>query len=94
MKELINIEALTGRISKLVKNGNRIKKIVKAVSISWTVFSVLAAIWALIPKEEKITGVDTQALIDSLSENSADKSETDSTASDKESDMILTESVL
>ena len=75
MREFLKLDVVMQKISKLIKTGNKAKKVISAVVFSWTVFNVIAAMWALIPKFEKLKEVDGQELIDALTTETENEAE-------------------
>lgn len=75
MREFLKLDVIFKKISKTIKSGNKAKKIISAISFVWTVFNVVAVIWTLIPKNEKLSGVDGDELAAVISEGIDDKIE-------------------
>ena len=66
MNKIINFDEIIRIASKLSKKGAKAKKIIKAVTFAWTLFNVIAVIWSLIPKQEKLSDVSGEALIEAV----------------------------
>ncbi len=75
MNEIINFDALTSYFKKHAKKGTKLQKIARTASFLWTLFAIIATVWSLIPKEEKLTGVDAQTIIDETSAGESDTAE-------------------
>ncbi len=75
MNEIINFDALTSYFKKHAKKGTKLQKIARTASFLWTLFAIIATVWSLIPKEEKLTGVDAETLIDETSAKNSDMPE-------------------
>lgn len=67
MRDFLKLDVIMQKVSKLLKTGNKAKKIVSAILFSWTFFKVVATIWSLLPKYEKLDEVDADKLIEALS---------------------------
>lgn len=68
MREFLKLDAVMQKVSKLIKNGGRIKKMIKVVTFGWTLFNVIAVIWSLVPKHEKISEAEAEKLIEALTD--------------------------
>ena len=68
MRELLRLDAVAEKIKHLLKRGNKAAKVIKAVTLGWTVFNVLAAVWALIPKADSFPEVDADELLEAIAE--------------------------
>lgn len=66
MRELVKLDVIMQKVSKLLKSGNKAKRIIKAVTFGWTLFNVIAVIWSLVPKTDKLDEVNADELIDAL----------------------------
>lgn len=62
----LKLDIIMQKISKLLKTGNKAKNIISAVLFAWTFFKVMATIWSLLPKYEKLDEVDADELIEAL----------------------------
>lgn len=69
MKELINVHALTAYLKKHAHDGTKLLKAAKIISLAWTLFTVIATVWSLIPKEDKLDEVDPDVLIKEATAN-------------------------
>lgn len=63
MKDFLKLDVIIQRLSKRLKGKYKLARIIKSVSFAWFVFTVVATVWSLIPKEEKLPEVDGEALI-------------------------------
>ena len=68
MRELLRLDAVAEKIRHMLKKGNRAAKIIKSVTLAWTLFNILAAVWSLIPKEDSIPEVDADELLEAVTE--------------------------
>ena len=68
MRELLRLDAVAEKIRHLLKKGNKAAKIIKSVTLAWTLFNVISAIWVLIPKEDKFPEVDADELLEAVTE--------------------------
>ena len=68
MRELLRLDAVAEKIRHLLKRGNKAAKVIKSVTLAWTLFNVISAIWALIPKEDKFPEVDADELLEAIAE--------------------------
>ena len=68
MRELLKIDVAAEKISRLFKDGRKITRIVKTIAFVWTVFNIIAVIWSLIPKSEKLGEVSGDELINAVNE--------------------------
>ncbi|MGN1349222.1 MAG: hypothetical protein ACI4VI_09785 [Acutalibacteraceae bacterium] len=75
MREFLKLDVIMQRLSKLMKKGNKAKKVIKAFTISWTLFNIIAVIWSLIPKTDKLDEVDAEQLILACSNDEASPEE-------------------
>lgn len=66
MRELVKLDVIMQKVSKLLKSGNKVKRVIKAVTFGWTLFNVIAVIWSLVPKTDKLDEVNADELIDAL----------------------------
>lgn len=69
MRELLKIDVLMGKFSKLMKDGKKITRIVKIVGFVWTVFNIIAVIWSLVPKSDTLDEVSGEELINAVNES-------------------------
>ena len=67
MNGFFKFDEIAKRLSKLFQGTKKLKRIIKSVMIGWTVFIVVATIWELIPKGEKLPEADAKELIDAVS---------------------------
>lgn len=75
MREFLKLDVLMQRLSKLMKKGNKAKNVIKAFTISWTLFNIIAVIWSLMPKTDKLDEVDAEELILACSNDEASPEE-------------------
>lgn len=66
MRELVKLDVIMQKVSKLLKSGNKVKRVIKAVTFGWTLFNVIAVIWSLVPRTDKLDEVNADELIDAL----------------------------
>lgn len=69
MRELLKIDVLMSKLSKLMKDGKKITRVVKIISFVWTVFNIIAVIWSLIPKADTLDEVSGEELINAVNES-------------------------
>lgn len=62
MREIMKLDVLTKKVVKHLDNTKKVVKIAKAVTLSWTAFTVIATVISLIPRNEKLD-VDGDELI-------------------------------
>lgn len=62
MREIMKLDVLTKKVVKHLDNTKKVVKVVKAVTLSWTAFTVIATVVSMIPKYEKLK-VDGEELI-------------------------------
>lgn len=75
MREFLKLDVIMQRLSKLMKKGNKAKNVIKAFTISWTLFNIIAVIWSLMPKTDKLDEVDAEQLILACSNDEASPEE-------------------
>lgn len=75
MREFLKLDVIMQRLSKLMKKGNKAKNVIKAFTISWTLFNIIAVIWSLMPKTDKLDEVDAEELILACSNDEASPEE-------------------
>lgn len=75
MREFLKLDVIMQRLSKLMKKGNKAKNVIKAFTISWTLFNIIAVIWSLVPKTDKLDEVDAEELILACSNDEASPEE-------------------
>ncbi len=63
MRELMKLDVLTKKVVKHLDNTKKVVKIVKAVTLTWTAFTVVATAISMIPRYEKLK-VDGEELIE------------------------------
>lgn len=63
MKDFLKLDVIIQRISKRLNGKYKIAKIIKSVSFAWFIFTVIATVWSLIPKDEKLPEVDGNELL-------------------------------
>lgn len=84
MTELFKFDEIVKRLSGFLNKTKKLKKVIKSVVIAWTVFTVVAAIWELIPKNEKLPEIDAQELINAVStENECQTAENEASREEK-----------
>lgn len=77
MRELLKIDVLMNKFSKLLKDGKKITHAVKVIGFVWTVFNIIAVIWSLIPKSDTLDEVCGEELINAVNESHiSDETET------------------
>lgn len=54
MREIMKLDVLTKKVLKHLDNTKKVVKIAKAVTFSWTAFTVIATVVSMIPKYEKL----------------------------------------
>lgn len=83
MKDFLKLDIIVQRISKKLKGKYKITKLIKSISFAWFIFTVVATVWSLIPKEEKMPEVDgAELLAAQLKKESAKLEEPESTDTD------------
>lgn len=83
MKDFLKLDIIVQRISKKLKGKYKITKLIKSISFAWFIFTVVATVWSLIPKEEKMPEVDAAELLAAqLEKESAKLEEPESTDTD------------
>lgn len=88
MKDFLKLDVIVQRISKKLKGKHKITKLIKSISFAWFIFTIVATVWSLIPKEEKMPEVDgAELLAAQLEKESAKLEETEST----DTDAIITD---
>lgn len=68
MREFFKLDAVMQRISHILKKGNKVKQLIKVFAFSWTAFNVIAVLWSLVPKYEKISEAEAEKLIEALTD--------------------------
>ena len=66
MRELLRLDAVAEKIKHMLKKGSKAAKVIKAVTLGWAVFNVLAAVWTLIPKEDSFPEVDADEFLEAV----------------------------
>ncbi len=88
MKDFLKLDVIVQRISKKLKGKHKITKLIKSISFAWFIFTIVATVWSLIPKEEKMPEVDgAELLAAQLEKESAKLEESEST----DTDAIITD---
>lgn len=83
MKDFLKLDVIVQRIAKKLKGKYKIAKLIKSISFAWFIFTVVATVWSLIPKEEKMPEVDgAELLAAQLEKESAKLEESKSTDTD------------
>ncbi len=78
MKDFLKLDVIIQKVSKKLKGKYKLSRLIKSVSFAWFVFTVVATVWSLIPKEEKIPEVDGEKFLNAQLEEEL-KSEQDIT---------------
>ncbi len=63
MKDFLRLDVIVQNLAKKLKGKNKIAKLIKSVSFAWFIFTIVATVWSLIPKEEKMPEVDGAELL-------------------------------
>lgn len=63
MKDFLRLDVIMQKVSKKLKGKYKISRLIKSISFAWFVFTVIATVWSLIPKEEKLPEVDGEKLL-------------------------------
>ena len=71
MKDFFRLDNIIQSLAKKLKGKNKISKLIKSVSFAWFVFTVVATVWSLIPKEEKMPEVDGARLLEAQEEEAS-----------------------
>lgn len=74
MKDFFRLDVIVQNLAKKLKGKNKITKLIKSVSFAWFIFTIVATVWSLIPKEEKMPEVDGAELL-AAQEKKASESE-------------------
>lgn len=74
MKDFFRLDVIVQNLAKKLKGKNKITKLIKSVSFAWFIFTIVATVWSLIPKEEKMPEVDGAELL-AAQEKQASESE-------------------
>lgn len=74
MKDFLRLDVIVQNLAKKLKGKNKITKLIKSVSFAWFIFTIVATVWSLIPKEEKMPEVDGAELL-AAQEKQASESE-------------------
>ena len=74
MKDFLRFDVIVQNLAKKLKGKNKIAKLIKSVSFAWFIFTIVATVWSLIPKEEKMPEVDGAELL-AAQEKQASESE-------------------
>lgn len=74
MKDFLRLDVIVQNLAKKLKGKNKIAKLIKSVSFAWFIFTIVATVWSLIPKEEKMPEVDGAELL-AAQEKQASESE-------------------
>ena len=62
MREIMKLDVLTKRIVRHLDKTKKFVKIIKAVTMAWTAFTVIATVISMIPRYEKLR-VDGDELV-------------------------------
>ena len=74
MKDFFRLDVIVQNLAKKLKGKNKITNLIKSVSFAWFIFTIVATVWSLIPKEEKMPEVDGAELL-AAQEKQASESE-------------------
>ena len=58
MKDFLRLDVIVQNLAKKLKGKNKVSKLIKSISFAWFIFTIVATVWSLIPKEEKMPEVD------------------------------------
>lgn len=75
MKDFLRLDVIVQNLAKKLKGKNKITKLIKSVSFAWFIFTIVATVWSLIPKEEKMPEVDGAELLAAQEKQAPDESE-------------------
>lgn len=80
MKDFFKLDNIIQTLSQKLKCKNKLSKLIKSVSFAWFMFTVIATIWSLIPKEEKLPEVDGNELLAAREQEKTAETEVESEA--------------